>query len=343
MRILTLFFATLLGSLQGVSATTATRPLPVGSGCITMAASNPITAFTYKPSGYVNGPLLVVFHGVDRNAEEYRNHAISMAEKFKVMVVAPEFDQRRFTSERYQRGGVLRNGKAQPQAQWTYAIVHRLVAHVRDIEGRPELPYYLIGHSAGGQFLARMAAFSPGEASRIVVANPSSLLFPTREMPYGYGFGGLPEHLSSDDVLRSYLASPLTLYLGTGDTAAIANFDDSSTAMLQGLSRVERGRACFAMARKLAAQKKWAFNWRKIETRGVGHSAPQMFAAKEVKQALFGASPRSNRVAARHLHQIGPPTARLHRPVIAKASPAPQPLLALQAKLWTPPTPSKFR
>ena len=315
------------------------KPLPVGPARFTLAASDPITAFTYKPSGYVDGPLLLVFHGVDRNAEDYRNHAICMAEKFKVMVVAPQFDERRFKSERYQRGGVMRNGKPQPQAQWTYSIVHRLVAKVRAMEGRPELPYYLIGHSAGGQFLARMAAFSPGEASRIVVANPSSLLFPTRDLPYGYGFGGLPPSLSNDAVLRTYLATPLTLYLGTGDTTASANFDDSSTAMKQGMSRIERGRACFTMARKLAAQKKWNFNWRKIETRGVGHSAPEMFAAKEVKLALFGAPQRSG---TRRPLQSGPPTAQLHRPTFVMASQPARDAAPRQVKHWTPPKATKF-
>ena len=134
------------------------KPIPAGSARFTLPAPDPITVFTYKPSGYSNGPLLVVFHGVDRNAEEYRNHAICMAEKFKAIVVAPQFDAARFTSERYQRGGVLRNGKPQPQDQWTYTIVLRLVKLMRAREGRQDMPYYLIGHSAGGQFLARMAA-----------------------------------------------------------------------------------------------------------------------------------------------------------------------------------------
>ena len=308
MRRLAILVATLL-SLPTLLA----KPLPVGSARFTVATTDPIVAFTYKPAGYVDGPLLVVFHGVDRNAKEYRNHAIGMAEKFNAIVVAPQFDTRRFNSERYQRGGVMRNGKPQPQGQWTYAIVHSLVAQVRAKEGRPEMPYYLIGHSAGGQFLARMAAFSPGEASRIVVANPSSCLFPTRDLPYGYGFGTLPSHLSNDDALRAYLATPLTLYLGTDDTVAFGNFDDSPTAMKQGMSRVERGRACFAMARNLAAQRKWAFNWRKVETRGVGHSASQMFAAKEVELALFGSPPNSSGAAAKHRHQLAQPVTPPHR------------------------------
>jgi len=297
MNSLTLIVGTIL-SVQSLAAKsfdsqpTVVKSIPVGSAQFTMPTPDPITVFTYKPAGFNNGPLLVVFHGVDRNAEEYRNHAICMAEKFKAIVVAPRFDAARFKSERYQQGGVLCNGKLQPQDQWTYAIVLRLVNLMRTREGRPDMSYYLIGHSAGGQFLARMAAFMPGDACRIVASNPSSYLFPTRDLPFGYGFANLPPGLNNDDVMRNYLATPLTFYLGTGDTTPAAHFDDSPIAMKQGASRVERGRACFAMARKLAAKRKWVFNWRKIETRGVGHSASRMFAAKEVEYALFGTTPQ---------------------------------------------------
>ena len=281
--------AIILGAIL-IAQPLVAKPLPIGTSRFTLPAADPIEVFTYKPAGFHDGPLLVVFHGVDRNAEEYRSQAICMAEKFKAIVVAPRFDSARFKSERYQFGGVLKNGKPQPRDQWTYAMIPKLVAFVRAGEGRKDMPYYLIGHSAGGQFLARMAAFQPGDACRIVASNPSSYLFPTRDLPFGYGFGKLPPELNSDQAMRAYLASPLTLYLGTGDKGTTAHFDDSPTAMKQGGSRVERGRACFEMARQLAARRKRAFNWRKIEKPGVGHSASRMFAAKEVGDALFGFS-----------------------------------------------------
>ena len=309
MRILALPFMILLG----LSALTA-GPLPVGSARFVFSAPYPITVFTYKPAGFDHGPLLVVCHGVNRDAEEYRNHAIAMAEKFKAIVVAPRFDAGRFKSERYQRGGVLRNGRPQPRDQWTYAIVHRLVAQVRAKEGRPDMPCSLIGHSAGGQFLARMAAFDPGDVCRIVVSNPSSCLFPTRAIPFGYGFGNLPPELSSDQVMRAYLASPLTFYLGTGDTVSDANFDASPAAMRQGMSRLARGRACYEMGRKLAAKRGWTFNWRKVEIQGVGHCAPRMFAANQAGNALFGTTRQSHRLRLHHPVRAAPLHARRHRP-----------------------------
>lgn len=248
-----------------------------------------IEVFTYRPPTYRDGPLFVIFHGVARNAEDYRNFAITLAERFRALVVAPRFDKERFPLERYQRGGLVdKAGRVQPPERWTYAAVPRLVERIRADEGRPALPYYLIGHSAGGQFLVRLAAFLPTEAGRIVAANPGSHLFPTRERDFGYGFGALPAELSSDEVLRRYLAAPLTLYLGTGDTLVEANLDQSPAAMLQGGNRLERGRACFAFAAELARARGWTFGWRKVETPGIGHDAAEMFAAAEVAAAIIG-------------------------------------------------------
>lgn len=273
----------------GFSLLTA-APLPKGPGKIEVPnGTEPITVFTYKPPTYRNGPLLVVFHGVGRNAEEYRNFAITMAERFGAIVIAPLFDTERFPSVRYQRGGLLgADGKAKPAADWTYAIVPGIVRHVRGLEEKPALPYYYIGHSAGGQFLIRLAAFLPAEAVRIVAANPGSLLFPSRDQNFGYGFGGLPAELSSDDVLRRFLAAPVTLYLGTDDIYPKPSFDDSPAGMKQGAHRLERGRNCFEYAQKLARERGWAFHWRKVETPGIGHDAAAMFAARESEDALFG-------------------------------------------------------
>jgi dienelactone hydrolase len=276
----------------GVAALRA-EPLPKGPGRIEYPhPAEPITLFTYKPPTYRDGPLFVICHGVARNAEDYRNFAITLAERFKAIVVAPLFDTARFPSARYQRGGLVgEGGKAAAPEEWTYAFIPKIVAHVRALEGKSaaDLPYYLIGHSAGGQFLVRLAAFMPGEPVRIVAANPGSHLFPTRDQDFGYGFGKLPAELASDDVLRRYLAAPLTFYLGTDDIYPRPSFDDSAAGMRQGKHRLERGRNCFEFARKLAAERGWAFNWRKVETPGIGHDAAAMFAAKESEDAIFSA------------------------------------------------------
>ena len=169
-----------------------------------------------------------------------------------------------------------------------FNVVDKIVAEIRTREQRPALPYYLIGHSAGAQFLVRLAAYLPGDARRIVAGNAGSLLFPSRDHEFGYGLGGLPAALSDDSMLQRYLAAPLTLYLGTADVTPRRRFDASEAAMKQGPHRLARNRACFALAEKLATERGWTFNWRKVETPGIEHDAAAMFAANEVEDALLG-------------------------------------------------------
>jgi hypothetical protein len=253
--------------------------------------------FTYKPPEFNDGPILIVCHDIYRDAEATRAYVIALADRFQAIVAAPRFEAGRFDYDRYQLGVLFRNGLFQEREQWTYGIVHRLVAIIRSREGRSSLPFYLLGHSAGGQFLERMAAFDSGSARRIVVANPGIHLFPTKDLPFGYGFGGLPDHLSDKEIMQAYLAAPLTLCLGTDDTEVDEYLDLSPPAMTQGLNRLERGRTCYEQAQILAAKRNWNCNWRLVEVAGVGHSAVWMFATDAVAQALFKPAPTTPAVA----------------------------------------------
>ncbi len=268
------------------------EPVPLGKGKVTVDVGVPLEVFTYKPANYAGGPLVLVFHGVNRNAEDYRNFALTLGERFGVLVAAPYFDLERFPNDAYQRGGVMKAGRPQPREQWTFALVPKIVAALRAAEGRPDLPYYFLGHSAGGQFLVRMIALAgPLGAERVVAANPGSHLFPTRAARYGYGFGGLPEEWTTDEAIRRYLAAPLTLYLGTGDrNPQDKNLERGEEAMRQGPYRHARGLNCFAFATNITTQLGWTLGWRLVETPDIGHDAAKMFAAPEVGQALFGAA-----------------------------------------------------
>jgi pimeloyl-ACP methyl ester carboxylesterase len=247
-----------------------------------------LVVFTYKPKDYKDGPLILVFHGVGRNAESYRDSAKDLADRHGALIVAPLFDEKRFPTRLYQRGGLLtREGKATPKEQWTWQLVPKLADRARRLEGRPDMPYYLLGHSGGGQFLVRLAGFVPTEAKRIVAANPGTHLFPNHDLPFPYGFGQLPAELSNDDVLRRYLGQPLTIYLGTADTQS-DDLDDSENANKQGATRYQRGLNAFRAAEHLAKLKSWEVNWRLVEAKDVGHSARAMFADPMVDRALFG-------------------------------------------------------
>ena len=126
-----------------------------------------LEVFTYRPEKWSGERLLFVLHGVLRNADEYRDHSVSMADRFDALVVAPKFDAERFPSRAYQRGGIQRaDGSAAPPAEWTYARIPELAAAIRERTGKPKAQLFIIGHSAGGQFVMRMSAFQDTGAVR---------------------------------------------------------------------------------------------------------------------------------------------------------------------------------
>jgi hypothetical protein len=244
--------------------------------------------FTYKPEAYREGPLILVFHGVLRNASEYRDHARGMGDRFGALVVAPRFPEDRFPLDSYQLGGLMLDGKVQPRNRWTWPLVPRIAEEIRRREDRPNMPYYLIGHSGGGQFLIRLGAFVDSGAERIVVSNPGTYIFPTRDQNYPFGFGGLSEELASDDALRRYLAQPITLYLGVEDTERDEYLSKTAQADRQGTTRWERGQNVFRAARELAERRGWPFRWRLVPVPGVGHDHEAMFDNRLCTEALFG-------------------------------------------------------
>ena len=286
LHLISVFWASLLsfsGSAQSAPITTGMSHFEVGTSNSTM------TVFTYKPKGYHDGPLVVVFHGLLRNAEDYCRNCIPLAEKNNVLIAAPLFSTNQYDNEEYQRGGVIRRGVVQPREKWSYARLPAIIEAVRQAEGHPDLPYYFLGHSGGGQFLMRLAALYPMEAKRIVACNPGSDLFPRNDWKFGYGYGGLPQKLSNDAAIQQYLAAPLVLCLGLQDIDPNhPELDRSAAAELEGRCRLERGRNCFDFAYKLAQEHSWKFSWRKVEVPGIAHDGKAMLAAKEIQAALFG-------------------------------------------------------
>jgi len=273
----------------------ATAAVPVGVSVESVdIAGEAIEVQYYKPARYDGGPLLVNFHGLSRNVASYLDAAKPLADRHGMLVVAPLFDTKRFRRWRYQALGITRVRRTdttgeiplEPRENWTSAIIFKLIDHVRGREGQPRLDYYLLGHSAGAQIANRIAAFAPHQARRIVVANPSSYVWPSRDARFPYGFGDLPEAMNSDAAMRNYLAQPLTIMLGTADTAITPDLDVLPQAMRQGAMRYERGINIFRAAELLARDKGWTFNWRLIEVSGVAHNVKRMYGGAEAMMAF---------------------------------------------------------
>lgn len=270
----------------------APATIPAGEGKMVLdLGSRQMQVYTYRAKDYAakQGPLILAFHGSARNARDYRHSTAPLANECGGLVVAPLFEARQFSDVDYAHGHVMAAGRLLPREQWTFSLVPKLIETVRKLERRGDMPYYLIGHSAGGQFVERMLVFADLKPIRAVAANPGSHLFPTRDLPFPYGFGGLPKDLAGDEAMKAYLAMSLTIYLGRDDNNPKAmSFDTSRWAEREGPTRLTRGRRCFEMGQKLARDKGWPFHWRLVEAPGVGHSESAMFGRPECRTAIFG-------------------------------------------------------
>jgi pimeloyl-ACP methyl ester carboxylesterase len=272
-----------LGLFAGCSSAWG-EPVPPGVSQMMFHLSQAdLLVHTYRPQCH-QPSLLIVLHGLGRNAEGYMNAARPLADRHCLLIAAPLFDKERFPTWRYQQGGIAQHHRLQPPSQWTGRLVVELAERIGTLERR-NMPYSIIGHSAGGQFLSRFAAFVPTDAQRIVIANPSTYVWPSLSVDAPFGLGGVYSQGGGEAALRRYLELPITIYLGGEDTGE-KDLNESAEAKAQGANRRERGLNAFTAAQLVARERSWKFNWRLVEAKGVGHSARDMFASPSAWRAL---------------------------------------------------------
>ena len=259
-----------------------------------------LEVLTFRPKKCTPSALLLVFHGLHRNVESYRDDLHPLANELCMLEVVPLFDEQRFPSWRYQKGGIAHQGNVLPPTEWTGNLAIKLVDWAREQEGQPHLPYVMVGHSAGAQFLSRVAAFVPNQAAAIVIANPSTHVLPSTEIGAPFGFAGVYDKQESETALRNYLAQPVIMVLGKEDVGD-KDRDDEPAALQQGKTRYERGMNTFRSAQAAAAAHNWPFQWKLIELSNVGHSAGDVFNSRQVKAAIRSAPPAQTSTVNRSL------------------------------------------
>jgi hypothetical protein len=264
----------------------AARSIPNGNAHQTVDLGGiSLEVFTYRPKNCTPSAILLVFHGLHRGVEDNRGDLRPVADELCLVEAVPLFDEGRFPGWRYQKGGIAYHGSLLPPGQWTGNLALRLVDWIRSDEGQPALPYVVIGHSAGAQFLSRFAAFIPNDAKAIVIANPSTHVLASLEVEAPFGFKGVYDREKAEAALRNYLAEPVIMVLGQDDVGD-KDRDDEPAARKQGKTRYKRGINTFRAAQSTAAARGWPFRWRLIELPGVGHSTSGVFKSREVTAAL---------------------------------------------------------
>lgn len=277
-----------------------------------------------NPNPAIERAILVI-HGGYRIPEEYyapilaamaANPVRRQNWRRKTIVLAPHFQDQSDAApdEHWWKGDWREGGESDGVSSFT--VVDTLIERLRN-GTFPNLKWIVLaGHSSGGQFVQRYAAFTdmdlrPGPNSalvKFVPANPSSYVYlnpqrwdakkkewtvPEQECTSGdrynewkYGLDGLSGYAAARgaDFARTHLPRrKIELLAGTADILADDGFDRDCAGMLQGSTRYERAQNFKAFMDHFYPTNQV----RLTPVPGVGHSGPAMFGSPEGRNALF--------------------------------------------------------
>lgn len=239
-----------------------------------------IKVWTYKPVSWKDQDKIVfVMHGGGRNADDYLDAWVELAENNNLLVIAPEFENKfsKYTTNDYQEGNLFTFfGTRNPESEWAYTVVENIFDHIKTVNDITNSHYDIFGHSAGGQFVHRMIMIMP--ESRIktaIAANSGFYNFPDENLIFPYGFKKTDIKLNTE--IQTAYQKRLIILLGELDNdPSLGTFRTTDLAMQQGAHRLERGTNFFNANKKLSEQNEWSFNWAIDTVKNVGHDYRKM-------------------------------------------------------------------
>lgn len=246
--------------------------------------TKPVEIFYHIPAGNVaTMPILMSFHGVERNGSDYRNYWIAMANANGFMVFAPEFSEANYpTGDSYQSANIFDDGDNpspstyNPNNEWTFSIIDPLFESIKTAVSGTQQVYNAWGHSAGAQFLHRFVMYLPNSKLDVAVcSNAGWYTVPEFSVNFPYG---LNNSQLSNATLISAFSKKLIVHLGLNDTDpnAPALRRNSIVDNQQGTHRLVRGRYFFNTSTTTATNMSVPFRWEKHEVAGISHNAQLM-------------------------------------------------------------------
>lgn len=239
---------------------------------------NPIRVFYHIPTGISDSmPILMAFHGEDRNGQSYLNDWISAANQYQFMVFAPEFSEANFPGgDAYNLANIFVDGdnptpqNLNPDSAWTFSTLDPLFEEIKYRTANISAGYTAFGHSAGSQFLSRFLIFKPGSKMKMAIcANAGWYTVPNFNINFPYGLLQSPANEAS---LKAAFSQKLLILLGKLDNNPNSpGLRHNQQVDAQGLHRLARGRHFFAESQKTAADLNTPFFWKLSEVAAVAH------------------------------------------------------------------------
>lgn len=243
----------------------------------------PLNVFYNIPSGdRKNMPIVLIFHGEERNAIDYRDIWINASNKYGFMVFAPEFNTVDFPGgSSYIIGNVFQDGNyPTPQTLnnenlWTFSIIEPLFDFIKTRAGSTVETYSLFGHSGGGQFVHRYVLFkSNARINKAIAANSGWYSVPDGIANYPYGIMNSPLSLIAPN---SYFEKQLYITVGELDNnGSDSSLRHNTASDLQGLNRLERANYFYTNSQSYALKMNSKFNWKFHIVSNSGHDPTKM-------------------------------------------------------------------
>ena len=250
-------------------------------------ADKPFNIHFYLPTSVdrTNAPILFIFPGMNRNADDYLETWIPLAEQYSIMVFSFEFSDYYYpNSTSYQLGYVRDfNNNFTNEDIWTFSLIEPVFDRIKNDLDYIGNQYNMFGHSAGAQFVHRYVQFKPNSRiNKAVSANAGWYTLPDTIISFPYGLKGTS--INSNDLESSFLKN-LEIHLGQNDNNPNDPFlNTTDGANLQGNHRLSRGQYFILKSDSIAQTMNFNSNWIKKEVPNVGHQQVNMaaFAAQEL-------------------------------------------------------------
>ncbi|MCC5913190.1 MAG: hypothetical protein JJU46_02335 [Balneolaceae bacterium] len=247
-----------------------------------------MNVYYYLPEGDLSEkPILFVMHGTNRNADDYRDNWVELADKHGIIIIAPEFSNELFPgADGYNLGGMFDdNGEAVDEEYWGYSMIEPIFDRAIAYTGSNQSRYDVFGHSAGSQFTHRFFLFKKDlRVNRVVASNAGWYTMPDFETEFPYGLKGTA---LSEERLLNRLGQHLVIQLGENDNDPEARFlRNTDGARAQGAHRYERGHTFYDRIKRVAEESGREAVWSIRSVPEVGHDNARM--AIDAASYLYG-------------------------------------------------------
>lgn len=224
--------------------------------------------------------IIMVMHGLSRNADVYILSWERWAGKNDYIVIAPNFDNKNWKgSRKYNLGNIFTSKQLlKRRAKWSFQVVADIHKETKKGFGLEKEYFDIFGHSAGGQFVHRFMFLMVATPVRVAFsANSGWYTLPDLNVKYPYGYKHKKFSFTEKDLLN-YTKRNVFILRGTHDTRRTSNLRQTEEADAQGENRYKRAKYMFKKILEINPKT----NWRLFDAPRIGHSQKGMAAAAQV-------------------------------------------------------------